>query len=330
MDAETLRNIGTSLPVPCVQELAKQRITKVPERYIRPNQEPSVAYDTKSLPQVPVIDLSKLLSEDANELEKLDHACKEWGFFQLINHGVNPSLVEYMKKDVQEFFNLPMEEKKLLWQKPGEMEGFGQLFVVSEEHKLELADIFFIFLLPSYTRNHRLFPRIPQLFRIQPNELLEFFEEGGQSMRMNYCLPCPQPEQVIGLSPHSDSAALTILLQLNETEGLQIRKDGMWIQVKPLPNAFVINVGDMLEIMTNGIYRSIEHRGTVNSEMERISIAAFHSPRLNEVVGPAQSLITSERPATFNSISVVDFYKRYLSRELQGKSHIGVLRIQNR
>lgn len=84
MDPEIVKKLGSSLLVPSVQELAKQGITKVPERYVRPNEDPCVEYDTTSLPQVPVIDLSKLLSEDdAAELEKLDHACKEWGFFQV-------------------------------------------------------------------------------------------------------------------------------------------------------------------------------------------------------------------------------------------------------
>lgn len=81
--------------------------------------------------------------------------------------------------------------------------------------------------------------------------------------------------------------------------------------------------------MTNGIYRSIEHRATVNSEKERISIAAFHSARLNAVIGPAPSLITPESPAVFNTISVEDFYKGYFSRQLEGKSYIDALRIQN-
>ncbi|KAL2349083.1 hypothetical protein Fmac_003083 [Flemingia macrophylla] len=355
MDPEAMKNLGSSLPVPSVQELAKQGITNVPERYVRPDQDPSFFHDTTSLPQIPVVDLNKLLSDDAAELEKLDHACKQWGFFQLINHGVNPSLVECMKKSVQELFNLPLEKKKELWQKAGDMEGFGQMFVVSDEHKLEWADLFYIVTLPSYVRHPQMFPSIPQIFRdnlekyslelkklsvtvfefmtkalkIQPSELLDFFEEGGQAMRMNYYPPCSQPEKVIGLNPHSDAGALTILLQVNEMEGLQIRKDGMWIPIKPLSNAFVINVGDILEIMTNGIYRSIEHRATVNSQKERISIAAFHSPRMNTVIGPAQSIITPETPAMFNSISVVDFYKGYFSRELQGKSYIDVMRIEN-
>ena len=85
--------------------------------------------------------------------------------------------------------------------------------------------------------------------KIEPNELLELFEDIGQVMRINYYPPCPQPEHVIGLNPHSDAGALNILLQVNEIEGLQIRKDGTWIPVTPLPNAFVINVGDILEVI---------------------------------------------------------------------------------
>lgn len=68
-------------------------------------------------------------------------------------------------------------------------------------------------------------------------------------MRMNYYPPCPQSELVTGIFPHSDVVALTILLQVNEMEGLQIRKDGVWIPVSPPPNAFVVNVGDILEVL---------------------------------------------------------------------------------
>ncbi|XP_019460641.1 PREDICTED: protein SRG1-like isoform X3 [Lupinus angustifolius] len=354
MDAE-MPKIGTSILVPSVKELTQQSFSEVPERYVRSDQDPTFVSDAVSLPQIPVIDMNKLLYEEATELEKLDHACKQWGFFQLTNHGVNPLLVENVKIGVQEFFNLPMEEKKKLWQKPGDLEGFGQLFVVSEEQKLDWADLFYINTLPSYTRNPHLLPNIPQPFRdnlekycselnklcitiiefmtralkMEPNELLKLFEDGGQSMRMNYYPPCPQPEHVIGLHPHSDAEVLTILLQVNEIEGLQIRKDGMWIPIKPTSNAFVINIGDVLEILTNGIYRSIEHRATVNSKKERISIATFHRPGMSRVLGPIPSLVTPERPALFERIGVQDYYKGFLSRELQGKSYIDIIRIQN-
>jgi len=77
--------------------------------------------------------------------------------------------VENFKKLVQDFFNLSVEEKKILSQKPGDMEGFGQMFVVSDEHKLEWADLFYIVTHPSYMRNPNLFPSIPQPFRFFPS-----------------------------------------------------------------------------------------------------------------------------------------------------------------
>ena len=83
---------------------------------------------------------------------------------------------------------------------------------------------------------------------MEAKEIRELLGEGWQAVRMNYYPPCPKPELVIGLNPHSDAVCLTILLQINEMEGLQIRKDGMWIPVIPLPDAFIVNIGDILEV----------------------------------------------------------------------------------
>ncbi|OAY25049.1 protein SRG1 [Manihot esculenta] len=347
--------LGSSLPVPSVQELARESLNKVPSQYVRPDVEPSIA-NKAALHQVPVIDMQKLISGDNMDLElvKFHQACKEWGFFQLINHGANKSLVEKMKRELQELFNLPMEEKKKLWQEPGNMEGFGQHFVVSEEQKLDWADLFFLNMLPVHMRKPHLFSALPPSFReavedysaelrnlamrilqqmaralrMDFNEIKENYEEGWQSMRMNYYPPCPQPELVIGLNPHSDAGGLTILLQVNEMEGLQIRKEGEWIPVKPLPDSFVINIGDSLEILTNGTYPSIEHRATVNSSKERLSIATFYSPRLDGSIGPAPSLITPQTPPRFKTMTSADYYKGYFARELRGKSYLDVIRIQ--
>lgn len=85
--------------------------------------------------------------------------------------------------------------------------------------------------------------------KMEAEDMVELFEEGLQAIRINYYPPCPQPELAMGLTPHSDSVGLTILLQVNEIEGLQVKKDGMWVPVKPLPDAFVINVGDVLEVL---------------------------------------------------------------------------------
>lgn len=87
---DELAKLGSSLPVPCVMELAKAPSTRVPHRYVRPDQEPAIISDMASpLLQVPVIDMSKLLAEQfmQAELEKLHLACKQWGFFQV---RINP------------------------------------------------------------------------------------------------------------------------------------------------------------------------------------------------------------------------------------------------
>ncbi|KAK7319170.1 hypothetical protein RJT34_03888 [Clitoria ternatea] len=248
-----------SIPVPSVQELAKKSLIKVPDQYVIPEGESVLASNATSLPQVPVIDLSKLLSKDLKELEKLNHACKEWGFFQLVNHGVSTSLRENMKRGTVELFELPMEEKKKLWQKEGDIYGFGQAFVFDEKQKLEWADGFVTASLPTHLRKPRIFNQLPQLFResidtysvelknlaiemmklmgnalaIDPNEMTEIFTEGTLTIRINYYPPCPEPERVIGLKAHSDLGGLTILLQTNDVQGLQVKKDGQWIPINP-------------------------------------------------------------------------------------------------
>jgi isopenicillin N synthase-like dioxygenase len=98
---------------------------------------------------------------------------------------------------------------------------------------------------------------IGKALKMKEMEMRELFEDGIQMMRMNYYPPCPQPEKVIGLTNHSDPQGITLLLQLNDVEGLQIKKDGMWVPVKPLPNAFIVNIGDIIEVTYTFIYQII-------------------------------------------------------------------------
>ncbi|XP_038685676.1 thebaine 6-O-demethylase-like [Tripterygium wilfordii] len=96
----------------------------------------------------------------------------------------------------------------------------------------------------------------------------EAFADGAQQMQFNYYPPCPQSEKVIGLSPHSDMG-LTVL-QTNDVVGLQIKKNGNWLTIKPIPGPFIVNLGDMIEIITNDIYPSVEHHVIVNPKKERL------------------------------------------------------------
>lgn len=83
----------------------------------------------------------------------------------MINHGVSGTLVEKVKKDTQDFFNLPLEEKEMLKQVDGDIDGYGQAFVVSEDQKLDWADMFFLTTLPPQFRKKHIFPHLPQPFR---------------------------------------------------------------------------------------------------------------------------------------------------------------------
>ncbi|KAE8657262.1 S-norcoclaurine synthase 1 [Hibiscus syriacus] len=151
------------LPVENVQSLASKNLKNIPPRYIRPEVEFDVVSVDESL-QIPVIDMSKL-DDDVDEQKKLHLACKYWGFFQLMNHGVEDEVIEKMKMDIQEFFNLPLEEKMAYALIPNHIEGYGQSFVVSEDQKLDWGDMLFLSGLPVSTRNMRFWPTNPPSFR---------------------------------------------------------------------------------------------------------------------------------------------------------------------
>ncbi|XP_009109220.2 protein SRG1 isoform X2 [Brassica rapa] len=328
----------SSIIVPSVQEMVKEKLTTtVPPRYVRSDLDKG-DIDGDLRTKIPIIDMNllcSLTSMDA-EIHKLDLACKDWGFFQLVNHGMEKGFLDKFKSEIQDFFNLPMEEKKKLWQQPSEIEGFGHAFVVSEEQKLDWSDLFLLVMQPVHLRKAHLFPKLPLPFRdildtysaevkgiakillakmasalmIKPQEIEKLFDdELRQTMRMNYYPPCPDPDQV------------------NEVEGLQIKKNGKWVPVKPLPNAFVVNIGDVLEIITNGSYRSIEHRGVVSSEKERLSVAAFHNLGMGKEVGPVRSLVEKQKAAFFKSVTIEEYRKDLFTRKLDGKAYLDAMRI---
>lgn len=85
----------------------------------------------------------------------------------------------------------------------------------------------------------------------------------------------------------------------------------------------------LLQMITNGIYRSIEHRATVNSAQERLSIATFYNPGVDSEIGPAHSLITEQNPALYTRLGLGEYIKRLFARELDGKSFIDVMKLQH-
>lgn len=163
-------------------------------------------------------------------------------------------------------------------------------------------------------------------------EAVRATEEHAAALRINLYPPCPDPARVLGFAPHADGTIITILHQ-NNVPGLQVRRgDGEgdeeeWVLVEPLPGALLVNVGDTLEVLTNGAYKSIEHRALVNRTKERLSLAAFFIAPWDLVMAPLPALLDDANPPRYGSIRYSDFLKQYFSKGPQGKTLVQALRL---
>ncbi|KAF4347880.1 hypothetical protein G4B88_001050 [Cannabis sativa] len=346
---------GKSLPVPSVQEMVRNDSEFVPERYIQESKDRPL--DSTFYPkfnEIPAIDLSLLINGDEDELHKLDFACKEWGFFQIINHGVPEEVLGEMKAVVADFFNLPLEEKKKYAMAENDLQGYGQAYVVSEDQKLDWGDLIYLMTSPLEARNMKYWPTTLSGFKEAVEEysreiervseeimasmsLLMGMDKNGlkrlhvvrkQSMRMNYYPPCSKPDLVLGVSPHSDGGSITLLLQDDDITGLQIRYKGTWLPVKPIPNALVVNIGDVVEAWSNGMYKSIEHRAVTNENKARMSIATFVIPHEGIELGPVESMM-QDQPRMYKTMKYLDYIIHSLGRKMDGKAHTNFLKLEN-
>ncbi|KAK3164198.1 hypothetical protein QOZ80_1AG0014010 [Eleusine coracana subsp. coracana] len=341
------------LPVPNVQELAQawnRSSEPVPERYLRAEEE-ATADEVVAGGVIPVVDLSKLLDPQATEKElaKLGTACKQ-GFFQLINHGVPDEVLLDAKRDITEFFKLPLETKEVYKQLPDGLQGYGSAFVFSETQKLDWSNMLYLLLRPIELRDMRFWPAQPPSFRnsvdrysaetakvvscllrflavdmgVEQNRLLDIFGGQPQNMKVTYYPPCREAGKVMGVSSHTDASALTLLLHVNDVQGLQFRSDdGRWLNVEPIDRAFVVSVGDILEILSNGRYKSVEHRVVVHPSKQRISAAMFHQVDRSTTIGPLPELVEGGGVSRYRSVSHADFLKHFFATKFDGrKSHL--------
>jgi len=170
--------------------------------------------------------------------------------------------------------------------------------------------------------------------------------EQQQHMAVNYCPQCPEPDLTYGLPKHPDPHALTVLLQDPNVAGLQVLKGGdQWIAVSPLQNAFVVNLGDQLQVtrtyvvtlavlklmpwvsmcsfihmhtqaLSNGAYKSVWHRAVVNAARERMSVASFLCPGNSAVISPAAALVRDGDVPVYRSYTYDEYYKKFWTRSL--------------
>ncbi|KAG8370781.1 hypothetical protein BUALT_Bualt13G0019200 [Buddleja alternifolia] len=140
-----------------------------------------------------------------------------------------------------------------------------------------------------------------------------------QLMNFNYYPPCPDPSLTLGLPKHSDPQLITILNQ-GTTPGLQVLKDEQWLALDPTPNAFVVNVGHTLQVISNGMLRSGDHRVVTNTYAARTTVGCFIHPSSDCQVQPAKELIKRCSIPLYKTFTYGEFVKNYVKDNLDGNS----------
>nr|QRV61372.1 ANS [Dimocarpus longan] len=337
---------------PRVESLSSSGIQSIPKEYVRPEEEltsiGNVFEEEKKRdgPQVPTIDLKEIDSEDQVVREKcreqLKQAAIDWGVMHLVNHGISDELMDKVREAGQAFFNLPVEEKEKHAndQASGNVQGYGSKLANNASGQLEWEDYFFHLIYPEDKRDLSIWPKTPKDYievtseyarqlRSLATKILSVLslglgleegrlekEVGGLEelllqMKINYYPKCPQPELALGVEAHTDVSALTFILH-NMVPGLQLFYEGKWVTAKCVPNSIIMHIGDTIEILSNGKYKSILHRGLVNKEKVRISWAVFCEP-------PKEKIILKPLPETVSETEPPLFPPRTFQQHIQHK-----------
>ncbi|XP_074331604.1 protein DMR6-LIKE OXYGENASE 2-like [Apium graveolens] len=293
---------------------------------------------------IPLIDLS--IPNTQLVVSQIAEACKNWGFFQVINHGVPLQLQEKVFLASKSFFSQSKEEKQRV--RRDEFNPLGYYDTELTKNVRDWKEVFDFtvenpMVMPASADPQdkdvqkfvNQWPRNPKYLRelceeyakeveklsfkimglialslgLSPNRFDEFFKDSTSFIRLNYFPPCPIPDLALGVGRHKDAGALTVLYQ-DDVGGLEVKRktDGEWIRVKPIPHAYNINVGDVIQAWSNDKYESVEHRVIVNSERERISIPFLFHPSHSTMVKPLVELTNDEIPANYKEYNWGKFF----------------------
>lgn len=278
--------------------------------------------------QIPIVDVSELVVGDEGRHEvgdRLGRACRESGFFYVVGHGVDEGLQGRLRELSREFFALPTEEKLRIRMSLGGRAWRGY-FRVGDELTSGKPDqkegIYFGAELPADDarvvagkplHGANLFPERPVGFR---EAVLEYMAAmtglghrlmGGLAMSLGldegyfdrrytaepltlfriFNYPPPADPSLWGVGEHTDYGLLTILLQ-DDAGGLEVKSRSRWVAAPPVPGSFVCNIGDMLDRMTRGIYRSTPHRVRNPAPRDRLSFPFFFDPGFDTLVRPVE------------------------------------------
>lgn len=308
----------------------KELVEKGNQRHVPPLYVRQAIPLSRPLPpgwEIPLIDISALRGPRRMHIvSQIGHACREWGFFTVINHGLLKNLIDSMWEAYHDLFALPSTERAKfeaglsfpagladrITQNKQKLANFATWrdtmrfldFDPDQSDALSHTPQFFREPACTYFKAVRnlgfdLLEAISESLGLEPQCLADVTGRNGtMNVSMLYYSPCPDPNVTLGMLPHKDMSSLTLVLE-DLTGGLQVFKEGYWVDAKPVPESFVVNTGEVVEILTNKTYKSVLHRVMNNKDKLRTSISCFLFPAYKSKIGPLQSFVSEENPAYF-------------------------------
>ncbi|KAL2319797.1 hypothetical protein Fmac_028766 [Flemingia macrophylla] len=320
-----------------------------PEKY----EKASNLGDTRHV--IPVIDLADI-GKDPSKRQGLVGIVKEasqtWGFFQVVNHQIPLSVLEEMKNGVKRFHELDTQVKKEFYSRDrskcflynSNFDLYGsqpalnwrdsfrcRLYpdIKPEEIPLVCRDILLDYKEHMMKLGSLLLELFSEALDLNPNYLKDMGCSEGLFCHCHYYPACPEPNLTMGITNHSDNDFFTLLLQ-DHIGGLQVRYQDNWIDIIPVPGAFVVNIGDFLQFISNDIFKSAEHRVVANNVGPRISVACFFYPSEEaslQIRGPIKELLSEDNPPKYREITFADYEAYHLVKGLDGTSTLAHYRI---
>lgn len=270
--------------------------------------------------------------------DELAQAAHDFGFLYIVNHPIPPYIITDALYQAERFFNLPEEEKLLYYiAKSRNHRGYVPLFERGEyadeqgERHYEAFDLA-LDLPPEDIDYHRadkllgpnVWPNLPGFreivyryyravsilahllcrafeihFRLPPEYFQQFMRKPTAQLRLLHYIEndAVMDEKDMNMGAHTDYECFTILHQ--SKPGLQVMNTANeWVEATPIEGSFVANIGDMMEVLTNGFFRATLHR-VVNTGEERYSMPYFQAADFDAKIRPIPTMVSESNPARY-------------------------------